>query len=102
MVFSLVNMVPPIKAALTATDIKIHWSGLDGNILDAAGNAVTTTVFKLNWLMNPGTLLLLCCIVVALYYRIDARARSSPSSAASSTGSAGRSSPWRASSRWPT
>lgn len=72
-VFSLVNMVPPIKAALTATDIKIHWSGLDGNILDAAGNAVTTTGFKLNWLMNPGTLLLLCCIVVALYYRIDAR-----------------------------
>lgn len=72
-VFSFVNLAPGVKQALAATDVKIHWPWLDGSVLDAAGKAVATTTFKLNWLGNPGTLLLICCVVVALVFRISPR-----------------------------
>lgn len=71
-VFSLAKLVPPITSALAATDVKFGWPGLDGNILTAAGTPATSTVFNLNWLSNPGTLLVICGVVVAAVYRVSA------------------------------
>ena len=45
-VFSLAKLWGPAKDGLAATDIKIRWPGLDGNVLSAAGKPVTSTVYN--------------------------------------------------------
>lgn len=81
-VFSLSKLVAPIKNALVGnpavkgdhgTDVKIAWPGLDGHVLASSGKPVTSTVYTFPWLSSPGTLLLLCGIVVALVYKVSAR-----------------------------
>ncbi|APF40874.1 L-lactate permease [Neomicrococcus aestuarii] len=57
-----------IPKALSATDVLVQWPLLHGSIVDAAGNAVSSTVYKFQWLSNPGTLLLITGIIVALVY----------------------------------
>lgn len=69
-VFSLAKLVPPISDFLASTDVVIRWPGLDGNILTAAGKVSTSTQYAFGWLSNPGTLLLICGVVVALVYRL--------------------------------
>ena len=69
-VFSLSKLVPAVKTFLAGTDRKIAWPGLDGHLFNAAGKVSTSTVYNLQWLSNPGTLLLLSGIVVALVYRV--------------------------------
>lgn len=73
-VFSLAKLVEPITSFLTARDLKIPWPGLDGQVLTAAGKVSASTVFKLDWLSSPGLLLMLCGCVVAVVYRVSARA----------------------------
>ena len=73
LVFSASKLVPALNAFLASTDLKIHWPGLDGRVLTAAGEVSTSTVYTLQWLSSPGTLLLLTGIVVALVYRLSAR-----------------------------
>ena len=73
LVFSASKLVPALSAFLASTDLKIHWPGLDGRVLTAAGEVSTSTVYTLQWLSSPGTLLLLTGIVVALVYRLSAR-----------------------------
>ncbi|MGI5404762.1 L-lactate permease [Streptomyces sp. CA-135486] len=75
-VFSVAKLWTPVKEFLTASDLKISWPGLDGQVLTAAGKASTTTVYTFPWLSSPGTLLLLSGLVVAAVYRV------SPASAA--------------------
>ncbi|GAB2745972.1 L-lactate permease [Streptomyces bullii] len=75
-VFSLAKLWSPAKEFLAATDMKISWPGLDGQVLTAAGKVSTTTVYTFPWLSSPGTLLLLSGLVVAAVYRV------SPASAA--------------------
>jgi lactate permease len=70
-VFCLAKLVPLLIKALAATDVKIKWPGLDGNVLSPAGKAVTTTVYNFQWLSSPGSLLLICGIVTALVYRLS-------------------------------
>jgi lactate permease len=70
-VFCLAKLVAPLTKALAATDWKIKWPGLDGNVLSPAGKAVTTTVYNFQWLSSPGTLLLICGILTALAYRLS-------------------------------
>lgn len=70
-VFSIVNLIPAVKKAVTSTDILFGWPGLAGNVLDATGKAVGATTYKLNLLSNPGSLLLLCCLIVMLVYRVS-------------------------------
>ena len=65
--------MPALNSFLASTDLKIHWPGLDGRVLTAAGEVSTSTVYTLQWLSSPGTLLLLTGIVVALVYRLGAR-----------------------------
>lgn len=70
-VFSIAKLVPVATDALAATDVKFGWPGLDGNILTAAGTPATSTVFNLNWLSNPGTLLVICGVIVAVVYKVS-------------------------------
>ncbi|MZE81758.1 L-lactate permease [Streptomyces xinghaiensis] len=70
-IFSLAKLWTPLKEFLASTDVKIPWPGLDGNILNAAGDVVTSTVYTLPWLSSPGTLLLISGVLVALVYKVD-------------------------------
>ena len=70
-VFSLAKLGAPAKDGLAATDIKISWPGLDGNVLSAAGKPVTSTVYNFQMLSSPGTLLLICGFITALVYRLS-------------------------------
>ncbi len=70
-VFSLAKLVPAITKWLAATDLKIKWPGLDGRVLTSAGTPNSSTVYTFSWLSSPGTLLLLCGLVVALVYRVS-------------------------------
>lgn len=69
-VFSLAKLLPALKSFLASTDVKIHWPGLDGHVLAANGKAVTTTTYTFPWLSSPGTLLLICGVIVAIYYKM--------------------------------
>lgn len=69
-VFSVSKLVTPVKDFLVGTDQKIPWPGLDGHVLSASGKAISSTVYTFAWLSGPGTLLLLCGVVVALVYRV--------------------------------
>ncbi len=91
-IFTVAKLVPAVKAWLASTDIKIHWPGLwNGDqalILNHAGEANGTTIYNFSWLSNPGTLLLITGIIVAIVYRmpIGTAARSSASRSTSCAG----------------
>jgi lactate permease len=70
-VFSLAKLWAPLKNFLSGTDVKIEWPGLDGNVLSATGTPVTSTVYNFQWLSSPGSLLLICGVLVAIVYRIS-------------------------------
>ncbi len=59
-----------IPAALTSTDVKIPWPGLDGRLLTSAGEPVTSTIYNFQWLSSPGTLLLISGLLVAIIYSV--------------------------------
>ena len=69
-VFSLAKLWNPVKSGLAATDVKVRWPGLDGNVLSTAGKPVTSTVYNFQVLSSPGTLLLICGVITALVYRV--------------------------------
>ena len=71
-IFSLSKLVPFLSDWLASTDIKIPWPGLDGNVLDAAGEVSTSTVYNFQWLSTPGTLLLISGIITAIVFKISA------------------------------
>ncbi|NLU68980.1 L-lactate permease [Streptomyces sp. HNM0574] len=68
-VFSVAKLWTPVKEALAASDVEVPWPWLDGQILTATGEPSGTTLYVLPWLSSPGSLLLLCGVVVALCYR---------------------------------
>lgn len=69
-VFSVAKLVDPVKEWLLGTDLVFGWPGLDGNLLTAAGDPSTSSVYTFGWLSAPGSLLLICGVVVALVYRL--------------------------------
>jgi lactate permease len=69
-VFSIARLFGPAKEFIAGTDVKIPWPGLDGEILSTAGKPISSTVYNFQWLSSPGTLLLICGVLVALLYRI--------------------------------
>ncbi len=69
-IFAAAKLIPAVNALLTSTDILIRWPGLDGHLLTAAGTVSTSTQYSLGWLSNPGTLLLICGVIVAFVYRL--------------------------------
>jgi len=72
-VFSLSKLVPAIKDFLAGTDRKIGWPGLDKHVLSSSGKVSTGTIYTFQWLSSPGSLLLLCGLVVAIVYRVAPR-----------------------------
>lgn len=71
-IFSVSKLVPFLSEWLASTDIKIPWPGLDGNILNSAGEVSTSTVYNFQWLSTPGTLLLISGIITAIVFKISA------------------------------
>lgn len=69
-VFAAAKLIDPIKNFLADTDVKIPWPGLDGHVLAASGKVSSTTVYTLPWLSSPGSLLLICSVIVALVYKV--------------------------------
>lgn len=65
-VFSVAQLVGPVKQALASTTLSFGWPGLDGHVLTPAGEVSTATTYSLAWLSSPGTLLLLVALVVAV------------------------------------
>jgi lactate permease len=61
--------VPPIKDALDGLTKEIDWPGL--NVLNAKGEEPAPSVFKLNWAITPGTLLLVSGLLTMLVLRIS-------------------------------
>jgi lactate permease len=72
LVFSASKLIPALKSFFPSTDLKIAWPGLDGHVLAGTGKPVTSTVYAFQWLSSPGTLLLICGIVVAVVYKMSA------------------------------
>lgn len=71
-VFSVVKLWKPLGELLESATVEIPWPGLDGAILTASGEPTSTTIYSLEWLSSPGTLLAVCGIVVAAAYRLPA------------------------------
>ena len=69
-VFSVIKLWQPLDKALQGTALKFGWPGLHGMVLSASGKPASTTSFTLDWLSSPGSVLLLCGIVVAAIYRL--------------------------------
>lgn len=58
-----------IPSVLSSFDVKIPWPGLAGNVLSAAGTDPGTT-YTLSLLSNPGSMLLVAGIIVAIIYTV--------------------------------
>ncbi len=71
-VFSVTKLIDPVKNWMASTDIKIHWPGLDGHVLTAAGTPSASTIYNFQWLSSPGTSLLVSMVIVAIVYRVSA------------------------------
>ncbi|MGP5593651.1 L-lactate permease, partial [Corynebacterium flavescens] len=69
-IFSVAKLFPPAVEFLSASDVKIQWPGLHGNIVNSDGEIVTSTIYSLSWLSSPGTLLLICGVIIAIVYRV--------------------------------
>ncbi len=61
----------PIKDALDGLTREIDWPGL--NVLNAAGEEPAPSVFKLNWALSPGTLLLVSGLLTMVVLRFSPR-----------------------------
>lgn len=70
-VFSLAKLVTPIKNFLTATDVKIAWPGISGDVLTSSGAPNSSTTYTFQWLSSPGSMLLICTFIIALVYRVS-------------------------------
>lgn len=70
-VFSVAKLVGPVASFLSGTDVGIGWPGLDGHVLGTSGDPVSATVYSVQWLSSPGSLLLICGIGVAVLYRLS-------------------------------
>ena len=70
-VFSIARLWRPATTFLTESDVEVDWPGLHGELLGTSGKPLTSTVYAIPWLSTPGTLLLICGILVALVYRIS-------------------------------
>jgi lactate permease len=65
-VFSIAKLAVPVADFLASTDRLIEWPGLHGAVDSAS------TVYKWQWLSSPGTLLVLCAVVVGLVQGVRA------------------------------
>ena len=78
----------PIKDALDGVTKEIDWPGL--NVVNADGEEPAPSVFKFNWLITPGTLLLVSGLLTDARAADLARRGRCASTARRSTSSSGR------------
>ncbi|MGP3973706.1 L-lactate permease [Streptomyces sp. 8N114] len=71
-VFSVAKLWEPAKEFLADSDVSVPWPGLDGEVLTASGEQSSTTTYVFPWLSSPGSLLVLCGVLVAAVYRVRA------------------------------
>ena len=57
-----------LDKAFKATDLKIEWPGVYGQLLDTKGEASKSAVYNLQTLSNPGTWIFLTAIIVTFIY----------------------------------
>ncbi|NSC24752.1 L-lactate permease [Streptomyces albus subsp. chlorinus] len=69
-VFAVAKLWEPAKEFLAGSDVTVRWPGLDGEVLTAAGKPSSTTAYVFPWLSSPGSLLLLCGLLVAAAHRV--------------------------------
>lgn len=67
-IIALTKLITPLKDALAATDVKIAWPGLYGQLLTADGKPSGSAVYSLSILSNPGTWIFLTGAIVAVVY----------------------------------
>ena len=70
-IFGVVNLWRwgvDIPEALARTNIKIPWPVLHDALLDSSGQRQSSTIYNFEWLISPGTLLLISGLIVALVY----------------------------------
>lgn len=68
-VFGLANLGSTIPDWLRSFKIAFQWPGIDGRLLNSAGNPVNTD-FSFAYLNNPGSLLVISGLIVAICYMI--------------------------------
>lgn len=61
--------LPPVKELLDRSTVVVDWPGL--NILDQAGEPSSVNVFKFDWLINGGSVLLVAGVVSAALLRLS-------------------------------
>ncbi|MCC9145994.1 MULTISPECIES: L-lactate permease [unclassified Arthrobacter] len=70
-IFGFVNLWTlgiDVPAALAKTNIEIPWPVLHEALLDSTGQTQSSTIYSFEWLISPGTLLLITGLIVALVY----------------------------------
>ncbi|MCC3291870.1 L-lactate permease [Arthrobacter sp. zg-Y1110] len=70
-IFGFVNLWTlgvDVPEALAKTNIEIPWPVLHEALLDSNGQTQSSTVYNFDWLISPGTLLLITGLIVALIY----------------------------------
>ncbi|MCC9178242.1 L-lactate permease [Arthrobacter sp. zg-Y750] len=70
-VFGFVNLWTwgiNVPEALAKTIIKIPWPVLHDALLDSSGQRQSSTIYSFEWLISPGTLLLITGLIVTLVY----------------------------------
>ncbi|MCQ1957087.1 L-lactate permease [Arthrobacter sp. zg-Y826] len=70
-IFGFVNLWTlgiDVPEALAKTNIEIPWPVLHEALLDSNGQPQSSTVYNFDWLISPGTLLLITGLIVALVY----------------------------------
>jgi lactate permease len=66
-VFGLAQ-IGPIKSALDSVTVKFAWPGL--NVVNSAGKAPSSVTFNANWLITPGTLVLIAGLITMPLLRL--------------------------------
>ncbi|MFE9381981.1 L-lactate permease [Streptomyces sp. NPDC007025] len=72
-VFSVAKLWDPAETFLADSDVRVPWPGLDGAVLTASGERSSATVYVFPWLSSPGSLLVLCGVLVAAVHRVPVR-----------------------------
>ncbi|MCC3302254.1 L-lactate permease [Arthrobacter sp. zg-Y895] len=70
-IFGFVNLWTlgiDVPETLAKTNIEIPWPLLHEALLDSNGQTQSSTVYNFDWLISPGTLLLITGLIVALVY----------------------------------
>ncbi|MBV8175951.1 MAG: L-lactate permease [Verrucomicrobia bacterium] len=70
-VFTVAKLSAPVSNWLLSTDVKVHWPGLDGQVLSRAGKPLTSTVYTFAWLSSPATMLLFAGLLVIVLYQVS-------------------------------